>query len=201
MLDDDDDGVSGQLWGMIADNIGFMAPVLVIDRPESLTVLDYRPNLMMLLSAAGFLVFAGLFGWSLMTLGLDVPIALWATGIPAVICLVLTFRGTIREVYIFDRTTDSYALIRQFLYKKDVVEGTLSQFTGAYVKTVTDPEAGSAYYVVLKQEGMFLTGVEEQTLREQPPVLSSFSTESRIANAISNFLSKKPRIEGASGVS
>jgi hypothetical protein len=48
------------------------------------------------------------------------------------------------------------------------------------------------YYVVLKQEGMFLTGVSEQTLREELPIFNSYDREAGIAHAISSFLHTKP---------
>ena len=68
----------------------------------------------------------------------------------------------------------------------------MSQFTGAYVKTVTNDESES-YFVVLKQEGMFLTGVGEQTLREVVPIFNSYDREAEIANAIEEFISKARR--------
>jgi hypothetical protein len=63
----------------------------------------------------------------------------------------------------------------------------MSQFTGAYVKTESN-EDGESYFVVLKQEGMFLTGVNEQTLREVVPMFNSFEKEAGIANAIDGFI-------------
>ena len=108
----------------------------------------------------------------------------------AIVCLALSFRGTIREVYFFDKTTDTYAFVRQFIHRKEIIEGSLSQFTGAYVKTQTNDESES-YFVVLNQEGMFLTGVSEQTLREAVPIFNSFAREADIANAISAFLPSK----------
>ena len=115
---------------------------------------------------------------------------LWATGIFAVVCLVLSFRGTIREVYYFDKTTDSYTFVRQFIHRRETIEGAMSQFSGAFVKTQTNDDSES-YFVMLKQEGMFLTGVSEQTLREEAPIFNSFDIEARIANAISGFLPSK----------
>ena len=64
------------------------------------------------------------------------------------------------------------------------------QFTGGYLKTERNDDS-ETYYVVLKQEGMFLTGVSEQTLREEVPIFNSFDREARIANAISSFLPTK----------
>jgi len=40
---------------------------------------------------------------------------------------------------------------------------------------------------------MFLTGVSEQTLREELPIFNSYDRESGIADAISSFLHAKPQ--------
>ena len=48
-----------------------------------------------------------------------------------------------------------------------------------------------ARVVVLQQEGMFLTGVSEQRLREEVPIFNTHAREARIANAISGFLASK----------
>ena len=77
--------------------------------------------------------------------------------------------------------------MRQFIHRREVIEGALSQFTGAYVKTDSNND-GENYYVILKQEGMFLTGVSEQTLREELPIFNSYDREAGIAEAISSFL-------------
>lgn len=195
MFDDDDEGVSGRLWALIVErfNFSFMSPVWIIRRPESLTITDYRPTFLMLFTGAGFLTFVVLFVLLAMKFGNQASIGLWVCGLIAATCLVLAFRGSIREVYHFDTTTESYSLVRQFIYRKEVIEGSLGQFTGAYVKTVTGDEGGSAYFVVLQQEGMFLTGVTEQTLREEVPIFNSFDNEGRIASAISGILATRVR--------
>ena len=173
----------------ILDMIAFAKPLRIIERPDKLVIQDYRPTWWMVLCFAGFLFFAGMFVTFLIKIDIGVnSVGLWGTGLFSVGLLVFAFRGTIREVYYFDRTTDSYAFVRQFIHRKEVIEGAMSQFTGAYVKTVTDDESKS-YFVMLRQDGMFLTGVSEQTLREVPPILNSFSNEGDIANAISAFLS------------
>jgi len=117
-------------------------------------------------------------------------IGLWATLFFALACLAVVFHGTIWEVYVFDRPTQSYAFVRQFIHRKEIIEGALSQFTGAKVETHVGEESES-YTVVLRQEGMFLTGAGEQTLREVIPLMNSFSNEAEIANAIDDFLHRK----------
>ena len=141
----------------------------------------------MFFTAVGFVVLAISFVLFFFNIGTEVSIGLWAIGVPAASCFFLLFRGTVREVYYFDKTTDSYSFVRQFIHRKEIIEGAISQFTGAYVKSVSGEE-GSSYFVILQQEGMFLTGVNEQTLREELPIFNSFDREARIANAISAFL-------------
>jgi hypothetical protein len=189
--DRDDESVFDRLWAMmIGDRFVFLIPLWIIRRPESLTILDYRPTFSMFLTVAGFAVLSVSFVLLFFNIDPAVSFGLWAIGIPAAVCVVFLFRGTIREVYYFDKTTDSYAFVRQFIHRKEVIEGATSQFTGAYVKTEENDESES-YFVILKQEGMFLTGVNEQTLREEVPMFNSFEREARIANAISGFLTSK----------
>lgn len=173
-----------KIRGMIA----FATPLRVISRPERLIVQDYRPTTVMLLAGVGVGVFAVFFFLLLLRgdAGVD-SFGLWATGIVAVACLAACLRGTLREVYIFDRPSDSYTFVRQFIHRKETIEGALTQFTGARVET-HHHENGESYTVVLRQEGMFLTGVAEQTLREEVPVLNSYTNETRIADAIARFL-------------
>lgn len=176
----------------IRDMIAFAVPVRIIDRPERLIIQDYRPTALMLLAGLGFLVFAGLLAWMLARFGTAVGAApIMVLAFFGVVCLgVAAYFGTIREVYIFDSTTKSYAFVRQFLHRKEIIEGDLGQFTGARVETQTNEDSES-YFVVLQQEGMFLTGVSEQTLLEATPILNSFEREADIANAIDAFLHRR----------
>jgi len=186
--DPDGESVSDRLWALIKEKLGIMAPVWIVPRPETLTIFDYRPTFLMFLSAAGSSFFSALFVLFLVKIDSVIDsFGFWVIGIFALALLVLSLRGTIREVYFFDKTKDSYAFVRQFIYRKEIIEGALSQFTGAYVRTQTNDDS-ETYFVMLKQEGMFLTGVAEQTLREEVPIFNSFDSEARIANAISSFL-------------
>jgi len=188
--DQDEESVFDRLWSLICERFEFLAPVWIIRRPETLTILDYRPTFFMALTAAGFMILGISCVFLFFKIATAFSFGLWAIAAPGVACAVLLFRGTIREVYYFDKTTDSYSFVRQFIHRKEVIEGSLSQFTGAYVKMEKGDESES-YYVMLKQEGMFLTGVSEQTLREEVPIFNSFDNEARIANAISSFLPSK----------
>ena len=193
MFGDDGDSVFDRLWAMIADRFGFLAPICIIERPETLTIIDYRPTLTMFLTGTGLVVSAAAIVLLIFKIDSDASAALLGLGLPLAACLFLLFRGTIREVYHFDKTTESYAFVRQFVHRKELIEGALSQFTAAYVKTERNDQS-DVYYVVLKQEGMFLTGVSEQTLREAVPIFNSFEREARIANAISTFLPSPKRL-------
>ncbi|MEO7539641.1 MAG: hypothetical protein ABIV21_06415 [Pyrinomonadaceae bacterium] len=188
--DRDEESVYERLWELISESLGSVIPLKIIDRPESLTVLDYRPTFTMFLTATGFVVLVVSFVLLFFKIGQEISFGLLSLGVPAAACVVLLFRSTIREVYHFDKTTDSYTFVRQFIHRREVIEGAMSQFTGAYVKT-EENEDSRAYYIVLKQEGMFLTGVGEQTLRKEVPIFNSFDREARIANAIASVLPLK----------
>jgi hypothetical protein len=201
MFGDEDDGsVFARLGAMIWDKFGFIAPLWIINRPESLTIVDYRPTFTMFLTFAGFVVLGISFVLILFKVDTALSFGLWAIAVPAAACVIFLFRGTIREVYYFDKTKDSYAFVRQFIHRREVIEGAMSQFTGAYVKTEQNDESRS-YFVILKQEGMFLTGVSEQPLREEVPIFNSFDREARIANAISSFLlsNRTPGVVSSAG--
>ena len=168
----------------------FLVPLRIIELPETLIIEDRRPTVVMLLCVGGFLLFLTIFVFLAFRVGFFDSFGLWAAGIFGIGCLALSFRGTLREVYYFDKTTDSYAFVRQFIHRKEVIEGTLSQFRGVRVHTHVGEES-ETYSVVLLQDGMFLTGVTEQTLREETPMLNSYSNEERIASSISRFLNIK----------
>ena len=190
MFGDDGESVFDRLGEMISESLGSLIPLRIIRRPETLSILDYRPTFVMAATVLGFVILAASFVLLFFKIDSGASLALVALGAPAAACVFLVFRGTIREVYYFDKTKDSYAFVRQFIHRKEVIEGAMSQFTGAYVKTETNDDS-KTYFVILKQEGMFLTGVSEQTLREEVPIFNSFEKEAEIANAISGFLSSK----------
>lgn len=171
------------------DMIALASPVRVIERPDSLLVQDFRPTLLMAFMAGGFVGCSVLF----VVLLVNIPGAVgegivWITAIIAIAFAFAAAQQSIREVYYFDLRSDSYRFIRQYVHRKEVIEGSLEQFTGARVETVEHDE-GESYHVVLTQEGMFLTGVSEQTLREVTPMFNSFSNEAQIANAITSIVS------------
>lgn len=189
--DPDSEPLSERIWNLLSEQFWLLAPIWIVRRPETLVIQDYRPTFFMFLSGACFVFFAVVFVFLLINIPIGIDsVGLWATGGFAVVGLVLSLRGTVREAYYFNKKTDSYAFVRQFIYRKEVIEGALSQFTGVHVKTVQNDESES-YFVVLDQEGMFLIGAGEQTLREEVPILNIYTTEERIADAISEFLPPK----------
>ena len=189
--DDDDYSPFEGIWAMVSERFEYLVPLWIARQPERLTILDYRPTFAMFLTAVGFLLVVASIPLLYFGVGWDVISGLWTLAAPGLACFFLLFRGTIREVYYFDKSMDSYTFVRQFIHRREVIEGALSQFTDAYVKTVSSDDS-ECYYVVLKQEGMFLTGVSEQTLREELPIFNSYDREAGIADAISSFLHAKP---------
>ena len=190
MFDEDhgEGSVFDRLSDLIWDKFAVIAPVWIIDREETLSIIDYRPTLTMFLTMFVFvivLVSSILIFFRFWDLGFN----LLALAAPFLVCVFFLFQGTLREIYFFDIASDSYFFTRQFIHRREVIEGAMSQFTGAYVKTVSNDESES-YFVVLKQEGMFLTGVGEQTLREVVPIFNSYDREAEIANAIDGFISE-----------
>ena len=175
------------MFEKIYDMIAVAAPIRVIERPESLTKMDYRPTLVLALCLPAGLAMAGLGIWLLVALGTAAMFGIVVCGVVALGLIFFAFQQSVREVYYFDKTKDSYCFVRQFVHRRDVIEGSLEQFTGASVKTVTN-DGNNSYFIVLNQEGMFLTGVSEQTLREEAPIFNTFSNEATIANAISSAI-------------
>src|SRR6187399_1129376 len=98
------------LYEMIKGMINWLIGVKIIKRTESLIIEDRRPTWPMLLSMLGALIFSTLFALRFMfgyNAGVDTT-GMWMLGIPAVVCVGLSFRGTLREVYIFDKPSDTY---------------------------------------------------------------------------------------------
>lgn len=153
-----------------------------------LIIEDRRPTALMALCVAGSLLCIGIVIFSFFGLGnwYDSSL-LWVVGLPAVITSVYALRGSIREVYAFDKATGNYSFTWQFVFSKEVIEGSSSQFCGVGVRTKEDDEGNVSHFVALLQEGIFLHGVSEQRLREDIPLGNSYENEMRIVTAISEF--------------
>lgn len=172
----------------IWDILNYIFPVYVIDRMEVLIIEDRRPTLLMLLSALAMLAMIVYAISSLPSIRIGEDI--WfIVGMGAIILFlgVVVSRGTFREIYVFDKPRDTYTFTRQSVLKKDVLQGSLSQFRAVYVGERRRDDS-RMYMVALLQQGMLLGASETQILRENPPVFNSRFTELRIATAISKFL-------------
>jgi hypothetical protein len=175
------------MFEKIYDMIAIATPIRVIERPESLTIMDYRPTIVMALCLPVGLAMTGFSIWLIVAIGTETMAAVFLCTLLAIAAIFFALQQTIREVYYFDKQKDSYCFVRQFVFRREVIEGSMDQFTGASVKTVTN-DGNNSYFVVLNQEGMFLTGVSEQMLRENAPIFNTFSNEATIANAISSAI-------------
>jgi len=174
--------------------INWLVGVKIIKRAESLIIEDRRPTWPMLVSVLGAVFFSLVFIFSFFGYNFFIDsLGIWMVGIPGVVCVGLSFRGTIREQYIFDRPSDTYQFARQFLYKKEVIEGTISQFCGVGVQTVTHDD-WEKHSVILRSEGIFLGLAPVQEIRATKPAFNFWNTEDCIAQAIHKFLNI-PRID------
>src|SRR5436190_9546642 len=115
------------LYEKIKGMIDWLIGVKIIKRTGSLIIEDRRPTWPMLLSIVGAFVFSVIFGLRFLfgsAAGVD-SFGMWSLGLAAIVCVALSFRGTLREVYVFDKVSDTYRFTRRYIYKKDVIEGTI----------------------------------------------------------------------------
>ncbi len=182
--------------------VNWLVGVRIITRPDQLIIEDRRLTWPMLLSMLGVVLFPLAFVFRYFV-GEGVAIdstGNWLLGVATLVCIALSFRGTLRELYVFDKPSDTYHFARQFLYKKEVIEGTISQFRGAgVVTTVTEDGEGNErtrHSVVLRQTGLLFGASPDQPIRESKPALNFWKTEARIAQAIHKFLDI-PRVDAS----
>jgi hypothetical protein len=180
--------------------VNWLVGVRIMARPDQLIIQDRRPTWPMLLGGVGAIAFPMIFVLRYF-FGNDVGVdsfGMWAIGVAALVCIGLSFRGTIGEQYVFDRPSDTYQFARRFIYKKEVIEGTLTQFRGVgVVTTVTEDTDGNStekHSVVLRQDGLLFGASPNQPIRESKPALNFWNTEARIAQAIHKFLNI-PRVD------
>ncbi|HVF48339.1 MAG TPA: hypothetical protein VNA17_12295 [Pyrinomonadaceae bacterium] len=173
--------------------LAFLTPIRIIKRPDRLTILDYRPTLYMFLAMVGFLIFSVSFLLFFLGIYEVDSFGVWSTLVMSFVCLLVSLRGTLREAYYFDKATDSYAFVRHFIYRKEVIEGASSQFRGVRVHMIDEEGRNRTvrYIVNLLQDGMLFGSSPELTLREVNPILNFHSIETRIAKAIASFLEIK----------
>jgi hypothetical protein len=176
------------------DIADFLLPVRIIKRDNVLWIEDRRPTKDMLLSAGGAVILVWLVAqvayWALSEANMFKFVVPGVAVAGYLIYRVLT--RTFREIYVFDKTKDTYWFTRQSVLKKEVIQGSASQFRAAEVlkKTVSNDDGTSyTYHAALLQEPGLLLGTDEtQVLREEDPVYNSHRTEARIVAAIASFL-------------
>ena len=168
-----------------------MIGVRIVRRPGRLIIQDYRPTWIFALCVVLFLTFLVLFLRSMLGFVTEEYGFTIVWGMAALGCLVGVFRGSIREVYYFDKTTGSYAFERQFIYKRDVLDGWLSQFRGVRIQTIKEGsgrDERTRHEVCLLHDGMLFSGSYGQVLRADKPLPNFYSIERGIGEEIAKFL-------------
>lgn len=190
-----------QIFGMdfYYNIINYLFPVLIYKDTNALTIEDRRPSNIQLIFAAGgigLLVFALYSAGMLIGTGYYSLLALLIAG--AILLIFAAVLKPFREMYNFDKTTDTYVFVRRGMLKSETEEGSLSQFRAVQVeRRLVSGEGGieENYHVALLKTSELLFGSPPVLiLREgdSHPVFSSFSSETRIAKAITDFLDLPP---------
>lgn len=172
------------------DIIDYTFPVYIIRRDDTLSIEDRRPTYNTFVSGLCVLLFG--LGAAITFLFSGLHEAAYWIG-PAVgwlVSLLFAIKGTFREIYVFDKPSDTYILTRQNVFRKDVIQGSLSQI-GAVRIEGSESDDDNPYNIALLMQGMLLGQSDTQILRENPPVFNNYEIESRIADAISSFLNIK----------
>ena len=177
----------------IREMIAYIFPVYISDRDGFLVIDDRRPEWDMVLAAGGVVVavlIAIFTAGPIVAAGYYGLLAALVGGLAFAVFWLL--RGAFRELYVFDRSKNSYVFTRQSVLRKEVIEGDLRQFRAVQVEhTRVDTDNGyeDVYRAVLLLDTSMLFGSSpSQPLRFKPPIFSSYSAELRIASALSKFL-------------
>lgn len=168
-------------------------PVLIYDLGQELMIEDRRPSYDLIFTILG------LFAWAFLTYSIiGGLIADESYFFVAVLCatpLYLIFRLStrfFRDVYVFDKSKNTYKFFRQSLVKKDLLEGDLRQFRATQVEKAIVTSENTRYEVfrvALLLDGELLLGRSAtQCFRENPPLFCNEESEVRIARAIAGFL-------------
>jgi hypothetical protein len=187
--------------------LNYVAGVTIVNKDDVLYIEDRRPTQKMGLSLGGFLAVVAIAGWTWLKDALVVDaFTIGITLIPFAVALYFVFTNNFREIYVFNKKTDSFSFTRQSLLRKDVLEGSASQFRAVQVEKRiaddrdfgdivsdgirgTDSRGGmESYMVALMCQGLLFGQSDTQILRQNPPFISLRKTEVRIAKAISKFL-------------
>jgi hypothetical protein len=191
----------------IGNMIHYLVGVYIVEFDGVLTIEDRRPTQKMGVSVGGLAIVSAMVLWGWLSASLIVDaFTITMTVIMFSVGLFFIARENFREVYIFDKKTDSYTFTRQSLIRRDVMEGTPSQFRAVQVEKrlkddrdgadllgdivlKKDSRSGSPIYMTaLLMQGLLLGQSDTLILRNAPPFISTQRTESRIANAIGKFL-------------
>ena len=177
----------------IREMIAYIFPVHISDRDGFLVIDDRRPEWDMVLAAGGVVVavlIAIFTAGPIVAAGYYGLLAALVGGLAFAVFWLL--RGAFRELYVFDRSKNSYVFTRQSVLRKEVIGGDLRQFRAVQVEhTRVDTDNGyeDGYRAVLLLDTSMLFGSSpSQPLRFKPPIFSSYSAELRIASALSKFL-------------
>jgi len=190
------------------DMINYLVGVRIIASDESLYIEDRRPTQGVGFSVGAVIVVGLLVTWGWITKDFVLDwFTVTLTAVPVVVAVYFLIKNNYREVYIFNKKTDSFSFARQSLFRNDLLEGSASQFRAVQVlkRTADDRDFGEivsdqfmktdsrsgreTYSTALMCQGPLFGQSDTQILRESPPLLSLRRTERRIASAISKFLS------------
>jgi len=179
-----------KIWNLI----NYICGVWIISRDDVLVIEDRRPTLRTALSFGALFVIVVMAVWSWLTKSLkldeiSIPFIVFVIAVAAFFAV----KDNFREVYVFNKKTDTYTFTRQSVLRNDVLEGSASQFRAVQVERRrtegnSDQFDTEKYMVALLMQGMLLGQSDTQILRENPPLLNSLAAEKRIANAIAKFL-------------
>src|SRR3982751_6881973 len=116
--------------------INHLAGVTIVVKDDVLYIEDRRPTQKMGLSVGGFLAVVSIAIWSYLINGVTVDaFRLTIILIPFAVALYFITMNNFREIYIFNKKTDSFSFTRQSVFRKDVLEGSASQFRCKAAKT------------------------------------------------------------------
>jgi hypothetical protein len=175
--------------------VNYTFPVLIYKDTDVLTIEDKRPSFMLpvfAISGIGLFAFSAFLLKPAIETGYYLLAAVLLGGAAALITKALF--ETIGETYIFDKKIDTYTFVRRRFFKSETEQGSLSQFRAVQIErklVSTDDGTVKIYRVaLLKNEGLLFGSPSTAILREgdSQPIFSNYSSESRIAKSISEFL-------------
>ena len=178
----------------IREMIAYVFPVYISDRDGWLVIDDRRPDRGLVLFGSGLILLIAFAIWNVPDMIDAEYYPLVAVTVLAVLVLLFfVLRSSFRELYVFDRSSNSYTFTRQSVLRKDKIEGDMRQFRAAQVEhTVVyddDGHRSDEYRTVLLLDQALLFGASpSQPLRFKPPIFGSYSAELRIASALAGYL-------------